>query len=103
LTVQPTGTESHFDASIKLDGVSWRFSFYTNTTDGGWYYDVLNDDGIGVRGAGLATGVDLLHTHRYLELPPGPLWIEDKGLDGEDPDLTAFADGRAALYYLESS
>lgn len=103
ITVQPSKGVSHFDVVVPLEGVRYSFAFYTNTVDGGWYFDLINDQGAGVRGLGLVTGVDMLYPYRHLDLPPGELQIRDKGLNGADPDLEAFADGRAALYYITST
>lgn len=101
LLVQPSENVSHFDTTVVLDGQRVTFAFYTNTVDGGWYWNASLDDGTVIaNGVGLATGVDLLYPYRYLDgCPPGPLWIKDKGLGGEDPDLTAFSEGRCALVY----
>jgi hypothetical protein len=63
---------------------------------------VANDDeSVAVRGLALASGVDLLYLYRHLDLPPGPLWVEDIRLNGRDPDRAAFREQRAALMYLE--
>lgn len=93
---QPTGSESHWDTTVVLDGQRVRFAFYTNRVDGAWHLDIENDDGsAAVRGIGLVGGVDLLYRFRYLALPPGPLWLEG------DEDLDAFAEKRARLLYQE--
>lgn len=100
ITVQPAPDVSHYDTVVELDGQRYRLSFYTNRVDDAWQLDI---NGV-VFGIGLATGVDLLYPYRYFGdslIPPGPLWIEDKGLGGRDPDLLAFTEGRCALYYLE--
>ncbi len=101
ITVQPTGTETHHVQTVQLDGRPWQLTTYTNGVDGGWHLDVESDSGDVVRGLGLASGVDLLYPYRHLDMPEGPLWVHDKGLDGADPGLEDFAAGRAALYYLE--
>lgn len=104
LQVQPTGTETHHVAAFELEQARYVFTFYTNAVDGGWYLDIENDDASSVvRGIALAVGVNILFPYRHLDLPPGILQIEDKELDGSDPDLLAFAEGRAALWYTESS
>lgn len=104
LAVQPNADVSHFSYSVTLESVRYAFAFYTNTVDGGWYFDIANEDVSSVaRGIAVANGVNLLFPYRHLDLPPGNLFVFDKGLDGADPDLTAFLDGRAALYYLESA
>ena len=57
ITVQPLGTESHFDTSVLLDGNRYTFAFYTNTADRAWYMDVQNDDGSSVvKGIALSNG-----------------------------------------------
>jgi hypothetical protein len=101
---QPTGVETHHSASVILEQRRYSFEWYTNAVDGGWYFDLANDGGSSVaRGIAMAVGVNLLFPYRHLDFPPGALFIFDKGLNGRDPDLEAFRDGRAALLYLESS
>lgn len=103
ITVQPTENVTHFVTSVVLEERRYTFDFYTNTSDGAWYFDLANDDETAViKGIGLANGIDLLYLYRHLDLPPGALFIFDKGLEGADPDLRAFVDDRAALYYLTS-
>lgn len=104
LTVQPNGDESHYQFSSTLDGARYVVDVYTNTVDGGWYLDVANDDGSSVvRGIALALGVNILAPYRHEDLPPGHLYVVElgDGTGGNDPDLTAFAEGRAALHYRE--
>ncbi len=101
ITVQPRGTESHFDTTILLDGRRFRFSFYTNTIDQRWYMDVANDDeSSAARGIPMSNGTELLYPYRHLDIPQGKLFISTAD-DGDDPDLEAFADGRATLFYDE--
>lgn len=103
ITVQPTEADTHFVTTVVLEQAKYRFEFYTNKCDNGWYFDLENEDGSSaVRGIALATGVNLLGPYRHLDFPPGNLFIFDKGLNGSDPDLDAFKEGRAALFYLES-
>ena len=102
INLQPTGEETHHSASVELDGARYTLTAYTNAIDEAWYLDIESADGAAVvRGLGLAVGMDLLFPYRYLDLPPGPLFVHDQGLEGSDPDLAAFADGRAAIFYLE--
>lgn len=102
LPVQPTGTETHHRVAYVLDRRRYRFSFYTSTVDDAWFFNLANDDGsVVINGIALASGVDLLHPYRHLAVPPGPLWVHDVDLRGADPDLRAFAEGRAQLRYLE--
>ncbi len=101
ITVQPTAEVSHFATSVLLDGQRYKLAFYTNKVDQAWYLDINEV----VFGVGLSVGVDLLYPYRYLgdAIPPGILWVVDKGgLSGRDPDLTAFVEKRASLYYLEA-
>ena len=104
ITVQPTGTETHFQTTVRLDGRRWRFDFYTNDADGSWAFDLQNDDEtLQIRGETLSLGVDLLHKFRAQDIPPGQLWIDDQDLGGNDPDQSAFAEQRARLLYLEGT
>jgi len=103
ITVQPDISVSHYTVTLTLDGDRYHFDFYTNAASDGWAMDVSNDDGSAiVRGIAITAGTDLLYPYRHLDLPPGALFVRDKGLNGGDPDLGAFLDGRAALYYLEA-
>lgn len=99
-------TESHTRASVILEGRQWTFEFYTNSVDDAWYWDLISDGTtVVISGEGMANGVDLLAKFIALDVPPGQLFVHelDGGLAGRDPDVTAFAEGRAALYYLEST
>jgi len=100
ITVQPRPDVTHNDTIVQLDRRRWRFSFYTNKAINGWCFDL----GDVLHGIKLANGPNLLRRFRYLgdAVPQGSLWILDRGLDGRDPDLTAFADGRALLLYEET-
>lgn len=110
IIVQPTGVETHHETTVVLDEARILFAFFTNTIDGGWYFDISNDDGSSVaRGLALAVGTNLLFPYRHLNLAPGTLWVLDKenasGDDedpGNDPGLAAFADKTHALLYTES-
>lgn len=103
ITVQPTVGATHFDPSVVLEGKRYVFAFYTNKVTGGWCFDLKNDAGDAeVKGLAITNGIDLLDAYRHLDLPPGPLFVFDVGLDGADPDLEAFADGRAKLVYVSS-
>lgn len=102
IKVQPRGDEARTEGALLLDGQRYLFSFFTNTIDDSWNFDVSNEDGTAaVKGIALANGIDLLHMYRHLDMPPGPLWIQDKGLLGRDPGVEAFASGTASLLYLE--
>jgi hypothetical protein len=104
------GTSSHFDVVERLDSVNYRLSLYTvvlapgygtNPTarTGWWCWDLRDSIGNAiVLGAGLGSGVDLLFPFRgYSSCPPGKLFVWTN--DGLDPDLAAFSDQRAVLYY----
>lgn len=104
------GTSNHFDVVERLDNVSYRISLYTvvllpgygsnpATRTGLWCWDLRDmlDSPI-VIGAGLGSGVDLLFPFRgYSNCPPGKLFVWTS--DDADPDLTAFSEQRAVLYY----
>lgn len=106
IVVQPNEDVSHFRTTVLLPDATgersrWTFDFYTNTEDGAWYFDLENEGGdVAIKGIGLANGINLLFPYRHLDLPPGSLFIRDKGLFGADPGLRAFVDGTAALYYF---
>jgi len=103
--VQPDAAVSRFESTAKLEtGGVWKFVFWTNTQDGGWFFDLYDaSDNPLVLGLGLSVGVDLLYPYRYLDVPPGILWVEDVAQTGADPGLTAFADGDAILYYMDAA
>lgn len=102
ITVQPTGVESHLSTTVLLDGRRWRLELYDSSVDDAWFIDIQNDaETASVYGVALGSGPDILHPYRYLDLPPGQLWVDDRGLNGRDPDRLAFAEQRAALLYQE--
>jgi hypothetical protein len=99
IPVQALATDDHRRLSVILDGERWRFDFYTSSVDDRWYFDVRGDDGSDpIRGLALAAGVRLLDAYRHLHVPPGVLYLDAD----EDPDATAFFDGRAKLLYKEA-
>lgn len=103
LTVQPRADVSHYDVSFDLDGSRYSFAFYTNAASGGWSFDLGADGGeVLIEGLALTLGTDLLHPYRYKDVPPGELFVRDRGLDGRDPGPLDFVEGKAALYYLEA-
>lgn len=102
ITVQPQPSDTHVDTRVLLDGRWYAFSFYTNKIANCWQWDL----GTAIRGQRLANGPNLLARFRYMsieDVPPGVLWILDKGLGGNDPDLTAFAEKRCSLLYQEAA
>ena len=106
IPVQPNGTESRITASFQLDQRQWTLRFYTNSVADGWHWDLINDANVTlIAGQALSFGVSLLERFRALDIPPGELFIFEQGggLAGRDPDVKAFAEGRAALYYDEAA
>ncbi len=100
ITVQFREDETHTSQTITLDGVRFRLDTYTNKWDGCWYLDLYDGDGNAlVYAIPLVTGLDLLFPFRYLDVPPGALFINDHEGEREDPGLTTFFDRGAALYY----
>ena len=113
------GKSNHYSVVERLDGTSYEITLYTlvipqsypnahvlagltsnpATRSGLWIFDLRDAFGNPlVLGAGLGSGVDLLFPYRgYATCPPGKLFVWTN--DGTDPDLTAFADKRAVLYY----
>jgi len=100
IMVQPAPGVDRFEASVVVNLVRYAFAFYRDAA-GAWYFDLeLSDDA--VRGVGLCAGVDLLYPYRHIDgVPPGHLWVIDKALGGANPRDDDWAEGRAALYYLE--
>jgi hypothetical protein len=98
ISVQPEPGMSHYDCSLALDGRRYPFAFYTCTADDRWYFDIVG----AVHGIGIASGVDLLYPYRYLGdvIPPGFLYVRDRGLRGRDPSIDSFEKKLCALYYL---
>lgn len=104
------GDADHFQVTERLDNVNYQITLYTvvlppnygdnpTTRTGYWRWDFRDTTGApGVLGAGLGSGVDLLFPYRaYSWCPPGKLFVWTS--DNLDPDLTAFAEERAVLYY----
>jgi len=100
IKVQFRKDETHASQTLTLDGVRFRLDTYTNKADGSWYLDLYDeDDEPLVQGIALATGLDLLFPYRYLDVPPGILFVNDHIGPREDPTLDTFLDEAAALYY----
>lgn len=102
ITVEPYAEAQllRYTTSVRLDGQRYTFRFYASKVDRLWYFDIED----AIYGVGLSVGVDLLFPYRYLGtalIPPGILWVADKGLDGSDPDLSAWTERRASLHYQE--
>lgn len=109
LAVQLT-TQERFQVTERLDGSDYRLTLYTivkppgyannpATRTGRWALDLADNLGNYIaRGIILGGGVDLLFPFRgYANCPPGKLIVHS--LTAGDPDLLAFAEKRAKLYY----
>ena len=100
ITVQFREDETHTSQTLTLDRVRFRLDTYTNKSDGSWYLDIFDGDGVAlVQGIALATGLDLLFPYRHLDVPAGALFVNDHAGVREDPGLTTFFQEGAALYY----
>jgi len=98
--VQPLPEMTNIPQTVVLDGARYEFTFYTNKGDDGWYMDIANAEGVAqVQGIRLITGLDLLYRFRYLEVPPGVLFVNDLYGPREDPSLDTWQNQEAALYY----
>ena len=115
------GKANHYDVVERLDSVNYQLTLYTQvwptnyaqayvfaglapdanptTRAGVWCWDLRDVLGVPiVLGAGLGSGVDLLFPFRgNPSCPPGKLFVWTS--DARDPDLSAFSDKRAILYY----
>jgi len=95
----PAGLD-HWGFSIELDAEIYHFEIYSNKRANGWHFDLFDSTRAPLlRGAALVGGVDLLHPYRYRAVPPGKLFVQSSDQPATDPDLTAFVEGRAVLYY----
>ena len=100
ILVQPRANETHTSQTLTLDGVRVRMDFYTNRSDGLWYMDLFDSQNNAmVMGIGLATGLDLFFPYRYLDVPPGVLFVNDHLGALEDPTLDTWQDEQAQLFY----
>jgi hypothetical protein len=100
ITVQFREDETHTSQTLTLDGVRFRLDTYTNRSDGSWYLDLYDEDEVAlILGIALVTGLDLLFPYRYLDVPPGVLFVNDLVGPTEDPGLDTFISKGAALYY----
>lgn len=106
--------QQRFKVSERLDGSDYTLTLYTvvkppgyasnpAVRSGGWALDVFDNQGVALaRGLRLCGGVDLLFPFRaYVNCPAGKLFVHTS--DGTDPDLLAFAEKRARLYYQPSA
>jgi hypothetical protein len=102
IIVQRRDTETHLSRTVTLDGVTVRLDTYTNKADSSWYLDVFDENDVPlVQGIALAAGLDLLFPYKYLDVPPGILFVNDHLGTVDDPDLSTFIEQRASLYYEE--
>ncbi len=102
--IQPDERMTHTRQTVTLDGSRYTFDFYTDKADGGWYMDVSNDEGEPqVQGIRIVTGVELLYRFRYLQVPPGDLFVNSTLSTPADPDLTTWQRGEAKLYYMTTT
>ena len=100
ITVQFRADETHTSQTVTLDGVRFVLDTYTNRADGCWYMDLRDGEGNPlVLGIAIVTGLDLLFPYRHLDVPPGPLFVNDHEGERTDPGLDAFLNQSAALYY----
>lgn len=106
------GASEHYEIGERLDGAGFRIVLYNvvappgladfpEERSGGWALDLYDAQGNAlVRGIGVTQGIDLLYPYRHLAVPAGSLVCHT--VDGLDPDLKAFAEGRAQLLYKEA-
>jgi hypothetical protein len=106
------GKSEHFEVTERLNNAVFRLVVYTvvlppgladfpSTRTGSWALSLYDAQGNAiVRGIAVVAGIDLLYPYRHLSVPSGSIVCDT--LDGLDPDLTAFADGRARLLYKPS-
>lgn len=100
IAVQPRPEVTHFDTVLSLDRERWLFSFYTNSFDDSWYFDVREPDRTPVAlGLSLSVGTDLLFPYRHLHVPPGALFLLDHQRSGRDPRVNDFAEELYDLVY----
>ncbi len=88
---------------VVWDGVRIFLTFFTNREDGLWYLDV--DDADGVRmlsGIGVVAGLNLFAQYRYMDLPPGILFVVDHTGAKRDPTLDSFLVGDMTVYYQDA-
>jgi hypothetical protein len=103
IIVQRRDTETHISRNVTLDGVTVRLDTYTNKADSSWYLDVFDaNDSPLVQGIALVAGLDLLFPYKYLDIPPGILFVNDHLGTVDDPTLSTFIDQEASLYYQEA-
>lgn len=107
------GASEHYEIAERLGSATFRVVLYTvveppaladfsATRTGGWALDLYGAQGNAlVRGIGVTPWIELLYPYRHLAVPTGSLVCDT--LDGLDPDLTAFAEGRARLLYKDAS
>lgn len=96
----PAEGEDHLEYPIELDGVTFHLVIYSNKRAAGWHFDLLDSSRVPLlRGAALVAGIDLLHPYRYRAVPQGKLFVHSHVNPPQDPDLTAFVERRASLYY----
>lgn len=92
--------DKHTSQTLTLDGVRFRLDTYTNKADDSWYLNIYDsEDNPLVLGIAIASGLDLLFPYRYLDVPPGILFVNTLTGATFDPVESSFADEEVALYY----
>lgn len=97
----PQAGKDHGSYPIELSGSLYYITLYYNKRADGWHIDLADSTRVALlRGVRAVAGIDLLHPYRYRAVPPGILFIQVA--DKRDPDLRAFVEGRAQLYYHDA-
>ena len=86
--------------TVKLDGTNYQIETHYNERNGGWYFDLMDEDGNVLRG-GIRITVDWPLTgwrETDPRMPPGMLWAVDTSGKQIDPDLDTFGTRVLMLY-----
>lgn len=97
----PFDSRDHVSMSITLDDQTYRMDFKQNKQTNTWFMDLFDSLGAPlVLGMGLSAGIDILYPYKARQVPPGKLFVSPQFGAFVDPDLDAFEEGEAIIYYI---
>jgi hypothetical protein len=87
-----------FIEQVTLDGSPYQLKIYWNTRSRFWTLAIFDlEDNLLLGGVKLVLGVDVLGGHPQAELPPGEIWVVDRGGGLSDPAYEDFWGDRGLL------
>ena len=111
---------TRFESVYNLDDFSYGFRFYTNNTDGYWYFDIFDPEDMTdtIVGFRIVNSMNMLYRFKYKpqnKIPRGYLILADKntltytpgigfsGILDRDPSIESFKSDLYQLVYVSLS